>query len=364
MAGWEWSWNRWSEQDNFGLGHWEIGAGVFVAKPFFEDSTAFTASNTPPVGPSSNKNATTFQWEASAAPIVWAAWKTGCMGIRASYFTFDETSRTIAVANPPTGPGSLVINEPETLPDPKSFIGGLSTSPPFHFGDFFSPSIIALRAAAPPPLGPGIISPDHLTFVSSLRVDTVTLEATEEFALGSVAFMVSGGARYLYHRQSYHATLTNNVTVGAAFAIENDTLDYEHTFTGGGPTASVCARQPFGETGLSMYGNVRGSFMVGTGRQTFRAVQLIHDTGISPPPPAVPLTQSTLLTDQFASNRDDTLPVIELEIGLEYTADFGAWLLFTQAGIVGQNYFGAGSAVSENGNMSLFGLQFSLGVTR
>jgi hypothetical protein len=56
------------------------------------------------------------------------------------------------------------------------------------------------------------------------------------------------------------------------------------------------------------------------------------------------------------------MPVTEYEIGLEYGADFGGSRLYLQGAVLGQTYFGAGSASSENGNMSLFGIHVALGL--
>ncbi len=357
---WEWTGISFREPWDIPLGHIEVGAGLLIVKPNFEDNPAF-ASHLPPAPgvPAHQTLAHAFDWTFEVGPTVWLGWKAdNGLGVRASYFTLDQISRSITFANPPAGLTSAIINEPASLPDPKSFLltPAVPPVPPGVTGDFFSPSTIASRA-----LGVGVVSPDSLAFGSSLRFDTLTLEGTDDFTFGPVALTVTGGGRFLYHKQTYGAALVNHVAVaGGARALEVDTLNYRHTFNGGGPTASLYARHLLGETGLSVYGDLRGSILVGKGRQNFIATQLIRDTGIAPPIPP----QSTFRIDQFVDNRDDTLPVTEFELGLEYAADFGACRVFLQGAVAAQTYFGAGSATSENGNLSLFGLHIALGVSR
>jgi hypothetical protein len=282
--------------------------------------------------------------------MAWIGWRgTEGLGLRASYFTFDHTSRSFSFANPPAGPGAVVVNEAPGLPDPRHLV-----FPAPATGDFSSPGVIARRA-----LSGGVVSPDNLAFGSSLCIDTFTLEMSRDFSVGSAAVVVYGGVRGLYERQAYHALLKNAAVVGTASAVEVDTLDYKHTFNGGGPTVAIYARQSLSDTAVSVYGNLRGSLFVGKSRQNFRATQLVSDTGITPP-----LTQSTFLADQFSNGRDDAIPVGEFEIGLEYGADLGSWRSFVQLGVVGQTYFGAGNASSENGNFSLFGMQVTIGLSR
>jgi hypothetical protein len=132
-----------------------------------------------------------------------------------------------------------------------------------------------------------------------------------------------------------------------------------HTFHGGGPTGALFARQPLGETGFALYGSARGSVMVGKGRENFVASQNITDTGI-----VMGLNLTSHLTDRFASGREDTIPIVEVEAGVEYGLDIVGVRLIGQAGVVGQTYIGAGSASSENGNLSLFGFTAAIGVVR
>lgn len=354
---WNVSCNCWDDCGNGSIfSNLDAGASVLILKPHFENNAAFTTLSPPTLGATAHQTTETdFHSSFEASPMVWVGWRCdNSFGVRTSYFTFDHTSRNFAFTNPPAGPGAVIVNEAPGLPDPR-----LLVFPAPATGDFSSPGVIATRA-----FGQGVASPDALAFGSSLRVDTITLEATYDCTCGSAAIVLAGGARCLYERQAYHALLKNAVTIGTASAIEVDTLDYKHTFNGGGPTLAIYARQPLSDTAVSVYGNLRGSLLVGKSRQNFRATQLVSDTGITPGGGLPPLTQNTFFADQFASGRDDTIPVCELEIGLEYAEDLGACRLFAQTGVVGQTYFGGGSASSETGNFSLFGLQVTIGLSR
>jgi len=57
------------------------------------------------------------------------------------------------------------------------------------------------------------------------------------------------------------------------------------------------------------------------------------------------------------------LPVVEIELGVQYQIHSDWGNPFVRAGIVNQTYFGAGNAASREGNLSLFGAQVSLGAT-
>jgi hypothetical protein len=56
------------------------------------------------------------------------------------------------------------------------------------------------------------------------------------------------------------------------------------------------------------------------------------------------------------------MPIGELELGLEYARRMGRMDLFVRSAVVDQTYFGIGSPTSTSGNLSLFGVQVSLGL--
>lgn len=83
------------------------------------------------------------------------------------------------------------------------------------------------------------------------------------------------------------------------------------------------ARRTLGDTGLSLYGSARGSILFGSGHQK----AAIPDRNV-----------------EAQDHRDLGMPVGEAELGLAYGRNVGASHFFGQIALVGQEWFGAGSA--------------------
>src|SRR5262249_35111266 len=188
---WDWGWiNDW-------LNTLDGGASIYILEPHFQKNAAFTTLSPPtPGGAAHQTTGSDFDWSFEACPMAWIGWRgTDGLGLRASYFTFDHTSRSFSFANPPAGPAAVGVNEAPGLPDPRNLV-----FPAPATGDFSSPGVVAGRASSR-----GVVSPDVLTFGSSLCIDTITLELSRDFSVGSAAVVVFGGVRGLYERQAYHA---------------------------------------------------------------------------------------------------------------------------------------------------------------
>src|SRR5262249_23146806 len=122
-----------------------------------------------------------------------------------------------------------------------------------------------------------------------------------------------------------------------------ESVQFAHNFIGGGPTASAQAHWRLGGSNVALYGMARGSVLVGPSRQTFVS---LGGGGH---------------TDLAQSTQRDTIPVGELELGLEYAPRGGSGF-FVQTAVVDQTYWNLGSASNPSGNLSLFGFQISVGL--
>jgi len=54
--------------------------------------------------------------------------------------------------------------------------------------------------------------------------------------------------------------------------------------------------------------------------------------------------------------------VAELELGVQYGTNLGPTYGFIRGAVVSQTYFGAGSPSQSDGNLGLFGGQFTIGL--
>jgi hypothetical protein len=106
---------------------------------------------------------------------------------------------------------------------------------------------------------------------------------------------------------------------------------------------------------LAFYGDLRGSLLVGTTHTSRNFAEVINDpTGL--------VGGSSLANPTAFSSRDTVLPVLEAELGVQYSIGRGRNLFFIRMGVVDQTYFGAGSAALTGGNLSLFGAQITTGI--
>jgi len=196
---------------------------------------------------------------------------------------------------------------------------------------------------------------DQLLYNSSLRINAYDFEAIYDIKGCTYSLLFSGGVRYLHMAQRYDQFLLNTVTVGYNTATETSQLDFLHDFNGVGPTAAFQAHRTLGATRLALFGEVRGSLLVGTARRTLAFQEVVDDPGGigggSQARSALALASQTRV-----------LSVLELEVGLEYARRIGCSDLFVRGALVDQTYFGAGNASRQDGDLGLFGAQVSVGV--
>ena len=315
---------------------WIGGAAIYFLKPNFEDNQAFTTT-TGLTTANRSRVTTEFDWNYSTSPLGWLGYQfQNGWGVRARFFYFDQGSNSPLTSLAPAGAATSEIRPPAHMPDL---------------------DLVAFRGS---PGSPGVLlkqglGVDQLLYNSSLRINAYDLEAIYDIRGCTYSLLFSGGVRYLYMAQRYDQFLFNTVTVGYNTATETSQLDFFHDFNGLGPTVAFQVHRTLGATRLALFGDVRGSLLVGTARRTLTFQEVVDDPG------AIDGGSQARSAVAFGS-QTGVLSVIELEVGLEYARRIGCSDLFARGALVDQTYFGAGNASRQDGNLSLFGVQVSVGV--
>jgi hypothetical protein len=166
-------------------------------------------------------------------------------------------------------------------------------------------------------------------------LETLDLEATGTAVFGCWALSATGGLRLARMEQSYTAALTDPAGLLG-------TIEASHRFEGVGPTLSLEVRRGWG--GLAAFARTRGSILVGDG--DYQVV--LNDLDIP-------------FSAAISGARNDVLPISELQLGLQLARCLGSRVVFAECALEGQTWFGAGSPLSEDGNLGLLGLSLTLG---
>jgi len=290
-----------------------VGASAYFLMPFFDNNTAYVVVN----DQETTQSSTDFEWNFQLAPAIWFGFVNEYgSGVRARYFHFDHSSKTLNVAG-----SDQTINAPPSLDQPGD-------------NSFVSPGVLGTMTGG-----------DQLTFRSGLQLNTGDVEFTYEYQAGPLALLFSGGGRYQRLAQSYDALLTNNVTPGDS---EVQRLISESEFNGGGPTVAMQGRWEAG-AGWAVFGMLRGALLVGSADRDTTFTQVVIGQ----------FAQN--VATQTSTSTTKLLPTAELELGIEYGGgQYSPWLI--RGALVNQTYFGAGTAANDSGNLSLFGAQLSVGV--
>ena len=317
-------------------GHFAAGAGAYIMKPFFQNNPAFfTQTSSTITGPVSftsitNMNQHDFDWGMDAAPVIWLGYTSDCgLGARVRWWLFDQSSTTSANSGPNTTINSAAA-------------GGLSLA--------FPPPFIS-------PLFP-IVSNTPMILNSNLKLNVWDFEGTGKTELGRWMLLFSGGFRYAHLSQDYSAlqASVNETRPGLGILTivirETDLLSSGHNFNGAGPKLALEAIRPIGNSGLSLFANLRGSVLFGQSKQqvfqgTFTRVF------------SNPIIESVTSVE---SVRDTVLPVAELELGAEFSRIWGAVRPFIRTGLIAQTWFDAGSAFTLDGNLGFLGLSVTAGL--
>ena len=317
------------------------GGSFYFLKPYFQNNTA-TVTTINPGQPNSQVINDSFNWNFQPTFAGWIGWTSSSgLGIRARYFQFDASSNTSSLTN-----GATPAPQTQTTINPP-----LGNFLPLSTGGtaFGSPGTVLNT-------GFGI---DQLTVGSDLRIHTIDLEATYAWQISRLSFLAFAGGRYLELVQDYRATLINNG--GGATISELQVFNSDRKFSGGGPTFGLQATLPIGRTGLSLFASGRGSLLVGTVSESALFSQTINDpTGLIPghiPPPAILQINPT-----GTRNSDHVISSADIELGVEYGHKLGCTWVFFRGTVVNQTYFDGGNASQSTGNLSLFGVQATIGI--
>jgi hypothetical protein len=329
------------------------GIGVYYLQPDWE------GGNTAYITSFSGASATTeFEDDYYFSPRLWGAVGDPCgLELRGSWWRFDQ------------GEGTTQFNEDRAVAFTSAASQGLSIG---------SPGFFLLQTPA--------AGADNLAFESGLFLDVYDLEVAQNFLGDCYSFSVSAGARYAYLSQNYNAYRVNapdeTLVLGDGSTVrareDSSYLSSGHSYWGVGPTVAVTGSRKIFQ-GLCAYGIARGSVLYGERRHTTGVLNVLGFSvstpvvnGEEPPPeelagprgkgPNAVLRRTETQTGEVVSSSDnDFLWVAEVEIGVQYTREFGGSLFAAQAGIVGQNWFDAGNASSTGGDLRFYGLTASAG---
>lgn len=267
--------------------HWYAMGGFLFLQPRWQTNPAFVNIDvTSPTTSRSFNNDFNYNWTFS--PQVEAGYVGACgFGGRARWWYFDQ----IATVNSQTATGPAGLGGTGVA---------VATAAPFGITNFLLPG-------------------ENATATSRLYLHVFDLEAAQDCWIGQTLLKFGGGAQYTYLDQTYRATQFNGgVVTGNLFAREY--------LNGVGPTVFLDTMRVFGETGLGVYGRCRGTMLFTWEPQVVTATA----NGVGP------LTASR--------TRDGTLPILELEAGVQYAQNVGRSIVFLRLGCNGQSWFGAGNS--------------------
>lgn len=322
--------------------HFFVDAGVYIVQPSFDSNPAYLFSHQATVGgtPVRVASTTDFGYDLDFAPKVSVGLaRDSGLGFRTSWWRFDQTARILPFAN---GDGTLATT--------------ITSAPVAGLPGFISPGPVA-RAFKE--FG------DQFSFNNHVKLDVWDWEVIQEVQAYNCWFLFAGGARYSYLSQGYRGFRFNNGTgtLGTAKVTvleDSDVVLAGHSFSGAGPTGEFEVRRPLGSTGFTLYGSTRGSVLFGSGKMA--GAQRTVERRVITPRTGRPQVVNAATLNESATEQDDVLPVGELEVGAEWARDFGRTLLFVRTGLVGQAWFGAGNATSDDGDLGFFGLALTGGV--
>jgi hypothetical protein len=257
-----------------------------------------------------------------------------------------------------------------TLQSSDTLAGAFDDVPPLD-GAFVVPSLLGMTAMAK------WFDGDQEAFIigggvrNRLDLDVIDMEGIWSTEVGRSSLLFSAGVRYAHISQIYDANYTTGPPAGGGRLDAENQLRTSNAFSGAGPTASLHAHRMIAQTNLSVYGLSRGSLLFGENRQ--------HASNSFIPPrfpdqtPGDPGVEIEFDSSSRTSN--GVRPVMELELGTNWTRRLGAFDLFAESGLVGMIWFNTGNAANTdtllggnvgadnaNQDLGLIGLRFSTGV--
>lgn len=204
------------------------------------------------------------------------------------------------------------------------------------------------------------IGADQFTFTQQMRLNVEDIECIKEWQWLGCSFLWSLGGRQARIVQDYSAVRNNpgGFNTATTVNVDREFSDSSSTFNGWGPTTSIEFLCMLGKSNLSVYTNLRGSYLWGvhTFQQNYNAQRnSVDNTGV---PTFVDISNSRYASDSRA------VPIGEMEAGLQYGAScFGRCYLFFRGGVVYQRWWDIGSPTSADGALSFLGGTARIGLT-
>jgi hypothetical protein len=267
----------------------QAGIGFYYIKPVWDNNPALLTTTFD--GQFSRGRLDHFSYDFDFAPRVWIGISDGNAGARVRFWTYDNSASLSRIDDD---------------------AGGAATS--------------FISSAAP--LGVSVTTtgigqaPQSISAVGDLQLEVWDLEGTYTHQVCGFDITYFGGLRYVHMSQSYNAAVVN-INDGVIL----QALSSGHNLNVAGLTGGVETRRALGCTGLAVYGSSRASLLYGHSRQTAVAINSVLETS----------------SEGADTSREDFLPILEAELGVEYSTCMGNSTLFIQAGLVGQVWFGAGN---------------------
>ncbi len=317
--------------------HFFIEGGFYLIHPYFSQNPGFTtaARNT------AATQTTDLRYEVDFSPQATLGFVSPCgWGFRTSWWYFDQDQHARPAFVQSTVSGPMVQSAP---------INGVP--------GFSSPGSAAQTF--------GVFN-DRFDFNDRLRLDVFDWEAIKDWRTDCWSLLAFGGARYTYLSQGYSAYRFNQGTARSGtttFTVreDSDAVTSGHGFSGVGLTGGGEVRRRLGATGLSIIGSVRGSVIFGA--EQFDSFQrTVENVQIAPTGSTSRTIATATLVQGPHENRGDTLPMLDAEVGLDWSRSFRRALLFLRAGVVNETWFGAGTGTSESGDLGFFGMRVTAGI--
>lgn len=288
---------------------WYAGLEAAVLEPRFGNSTAFTVMDSDGQN-YENYTDSTFDYglEFSPRAFIGLDFSDG-LGFRTTWWQLDQSAE--AVAQPPAnGFGQI-------------------TSPTFSDLDIFA-----------------TVPSETFTASAGINAYTLDLEITDNLDYSSWAIGVTGGLRLARVEQSYRAQITDS----SDDAISR--IYFRHEIEGLGATISLCGQAPLSER-VSLFCRGRGSLLFAKTNSQLNGVE--------------DLDLTTPFTTTKNTSGNDLLPIAELQLGLRWSGKQKReqrWQPFATVALETQQWFGAGNATSEVGDVGFSGFTVGAGLLR
>lgn len=301
------------------------GVGLYVLQPYFENNpavnvTTLSITDTGDISAVLSTSRNDLHHHMDAAPEIWAGYlNEDGLGGRVRWFYFRQGT-------------DQAFNIPAAAATADGLTATLATSA----------APLGIQAFS---IGLGD-NPVAYATTSKLQIQILDLEALQDLRTGNWDFLFGAGLRLAHINQAYNAFGVIDASgLGLDAPVTNSLLS-SHSFHGVGPTVALDLRRYLGDGNFALYSRARGSVLFGSAKQ---------QASITTNPIDIGGGDLLLVTAQANDHRNRTMVAAELELGAEVSRNVGLGRAFGQVALVGQNWFGAGSA-SRSAPTSLEGI--------